>query len=238
MKVLFKNLSEQLSTDRGWFSNLTNIEDRDISVLMLCILFHNNKISRESFTKRMNRYRSTDRSLSLTRVVGTYKSKLLDKWYEQVCYTNVLVEEVLGTCCGSNGGNVDLTIEEYLKYLNIGFNRNVNYCVDYLAFSIFKPIMESSNKEWSYRFLGSCGIEGLSGLEYLSFEKADMRHDLSSGYCCEDHDGPIEDYKRGRYNWLYKNDDRKKLSDSIQKAFLKYKNHQNNPNDKLLYSCL
>ena len=63
-----------------------------------------------------------------------------------------------------------------------------------------------------------------------------MRHDLSSGYCCEDHDGPIEDYKRNRYNWLYKNDDRKKLSESIQKAFLKYKNHQKNPNDKLLYS--
>lgn len=199
MNISFKHLSEHISTDTSWFRNSTNIADRDISVLMLCILYHNNKISRESFTSRMNRYRSSDESVSLTRVVGTYKSKILNQWYSGVCVTNVYVEEVIGSCVG----NTDLTIKEYLKYLNIGFNRNVNYCVDYLAFSIFKPIMEHYDKGWSYRFLTSCNIDGVNGLEYLSFDQADMRHDLSSGYCCEDHDGPIEDYKRMRYDYLY-----------------------------------
>lgn len=230
MTISFKHLSEQITTDTSWFKNYTNIENKNISVLMLCILYHNAKISRESFTARMNDYRKVDAKgvCLLARVVGTYKSKVLNEWYEGVCITAVLVDEAR-SCV-----NVDLSVEEYLKYLNIGFNRNVNYCVDYLAFSIFKPMLDHYDASWLYSFLTSCDIDGLN-VTYLSYEQADRLHDLGGGHCCDDCDGDYQTYKLNRYNYYYRNDDRKALGESIRKAFLVYKSHTRNPEDKLLH---
>lgn len=231
MIIPFNTLSEQIRTDSksssGWFENYSEVKHESISVLMLCILYHNQKISRESFTARMTMH-IKDKS-HLSRRIGTYHSTVNGKWYQDIIFTNVLVEEVNDTCSDRN-----LNIKDYLKLLNIGFSRNTNYCVDFLAFEIFKPIMGHYNRDWVYRFFSDCQEPQLN-LTYLSFEEADRKYDLGSGYCCEDHDGDFEAYKQSRYNWLYKNDDEKELSKSIQSVMLNYKRHLKNPEDKLLY---
>jgi hypothetical protein len=230
MIIPFRQLKEKIKTEKGWwaYDNMSNIDNQDLSVIMLCILFHNKKISRERFVARMQQYFKTkDSYIMISRRLGTYKSELLNRWYSDISLTNVYVEEVFETCTCN-----DLTIEDYLKYLNIGFNRNRNFCIDFIAFSVFRKVIHHWDKNWAYDFLTSCGIKDLN-LSYLSYEEADRNYDLSFGYCCEDCDGCLRQYKESRYDYLYKNDAEKELTEKFRDIFMNMKKHLKNPNEKL-----
>lgn len=224
MTINFEYLYFKIHTENryfnGYFTNNTNIDDKDLSIISLCILYHNNKISRESFIKRLNNQESLKRHLN------TYKSTILDKWYDDTVITNVLIQEVKETC-----NDLNLSIDKYLEYLNIGFSKNKNYCIDYLAFQIFKPAMNNYDKDWVTDFLNSCGIKGL---KFLSFEQADRSFDLSYGFCCEDCSGDFEDYKRSQYNYFYKKDYDVTNHELVRNSLLKFKTHTKNPYDKLV----
>jgi hypothetical protein len=238
--IPFDLLKSKIYTEKesrhGWFENQTEIDDKDISLLMLCILFHNNKISQKSFTARTKQYFETIPNSSggqvakLSRKLGTYKSEILDKWYTDICLTNVLVDEVVETC-----DIKDLTVEQYLKYLNLGLNRNKNFCINIIAVSIFLKVIDSYNKDWAYDFLNSCGVEGLN-LTHLSFEQADRDYDLEFGYCCSDCDGCLRQYKESRYNYYYKKGSTYDLKKQFKALFLGMKTHNRNEHDMVLYS--
>lgn len=243
MKTLyipFNILKSKIYTEResrhGWFENQTEIDNRDISLLMLCILFHNNKINQKSFTSRMKQYFETvpnsfgQQVAKLSRKLGTYKSEIIDKWYTDTCLTNVLVDEVMETC-----NTKDLTVEQYLKYLNLGLNRNKNFCVDVIAINIFLKVIDSYNKDWAYDFLNNCGVNGLN-LTHLSFEKADSMYDLEFGYCCSDCNGCLRQYKESRYNYHYKKDSTNDLTKQFKTIFLGMKTHNRNEHDRTLYA--
>jgi len=232
MVIPFRQLISKVQRERFYWSfcNESNIETKDISVIMLCILFHNKKISRERFVARMKQYDVLAKNSSspmICRRLGTYKSEILDRWYNDTSLTAVYVDEVVETC-----NSTDLKIEDYLKYLNIGFNRNRNYCVDYIAFNIFKKIIHHWDKNWAYDFLTRCGLKDLN-LSYISFEEADRRYDLSFGYCCDDCDGCLRQYKESRYHFLYEKDSEGELRNAFKDAFLSMKTHLKNPKEKL-----
>lgn len=238
--IPFNALASQIRTEKdsrsGWFENYTEIANKDVSVLMLCILYHNNIITKKSFTARMKQYYETvpnnfgNQVPKLERRLGTYKSEVLDKWYSDIPLTNVFVEEVMETC-----NTKDLSVEDYLKYLNLGLNKNKNYCVDFIAFNVFSVIIEHHNRGWAYKFLGSCMFNTKDlNLSYVSFEEADRRYDLSFGYCCGDCDGSLKSYKQNRYEYHYKKDSVKELKDYFVKVFRSMKTHNKNPHDKLL----
>lgn len=239
--IPFNALASQMRTEKnsnfGWFSNTTDIANKDISVLMLCILLHNNKITQKSFTSRMKQYYETvpnsfgNQVPKLERRLGTYKSELLNEWYSDIPLTNVLVDEVTEEC-----KTKDLRVEDYLKYLNLGFNKNKNYCVNFIALNVFLVIIEHYNRDFAYKFLGSCMYNTKAlNLSYLSYEEADRRYDLDAGYCCGDCDGSYRDYKQSRYEHYYKQDSIKELKETFRNIFRGFKTHDKNPHDKLLY---
>lgn len=224
MTIPFNELNLRTSTwsSFGWFTNYSGVENKHISMLMLCILYHNEKISRKSFTARMNAEQSLERKLN------TYKSIVLDKWFQDTCITDVLVQEVEDTCTER-----DLTIEQYFKYLNIGLSRNRNWCVNFIAFNVFKA-MVNRDLDHAYRFIKESKLIEISP---ISYEEADRMYDLRSGYCCEDHDGCLEEYKRSRYHYNYRLNE-KDVMKQLYDVFIKMKTHLKNPEDKLLNEFL
>lgn len=226
MTIPFNELTTNISTSgrwspSGWFSNCSGLENKDVSMLMLCILYHNQKISRKSFTVRMQSEQSLDRRLK------TYKSTILDEWFQDTRITDVLVQEA-ETC-----NNRDLTFEEYFTYMNIGLSRNRNWIVNWLAFSVFKTMLYS-NAEHAYRFIQASKLIDIAP---ISFDEADRMYDLSSGYCCEDHDGDYYQYKIDRYHYHYRLNE-KDILKQLFEAFKKLKSHLKNPDDKLLNEFL
>jgi hypothetical protein len=227
MTIKFEILLKQIKPESHWgFLNYSNISDKDISVLMLCILHHNGKINRESFTKRLSQYFQGN---MLERRLKTYKSSILNTWFSDVSLTAVLVEEVEKSCTA-----VDLTVDDYLKLLNLGFSKRKNYLVDWLAFNVFKPILYHNDAEWVYEFYSSAGIKNLE-LSALSFEVAERTYDLEFGYCCEDCSGCLSRYKRSQFEHLYRKDAEKELKSQIAKELLKYKKHLKNIYDEFKY---
>lgn len=214
MKIPFNILSNKY---------ISNISDKDISLLMLCILLHNNKISQKSFTNKLKTYFINDQ---LKRHINTYKSKVNDKWYQDEKITNIFIDEVENTCIEKN-----LTIEQYIKYLNIGLNKNKNYCIDLISFNVIKPILNNINNIYNFK-----SEFNLNEIEYIptNYYETDKIYDLSSGYCCEDHDGDYETYKQNKYKYYYEQNSIKEISNIFKNILLKYKTHNKNPKDKLL----
>lgn len=222
MIIPFNELLANVSLSRGysgWYSNSSGVEDKALSVIMLCILYHNKKISRASFLARMQ--------VDNTRRVGTYKSKVLDEWFQETQLIDILIQEA-ETCDEKN-----LTFENYFTYLNLGMNRGRNFLVDFLVFSIFEPILNRYSSYDSDKLFNFINASKVINLEPMTYEYADSHYDLSSGYCCSDCDGCLGAYKRSRYECNYKMDE-SEIREALKKVFLPLKTHLKNPHDKLL----
>jgi hypothetical protein len=212
--------SVNLSTGRsGWYSNSSNVEDKALSVIMLCILYHNKKISRASFLARMQ--------VDNTRKIGTYKSKVLNEWFQDLQMVNILILEA-ETCTEQN-----LTFEQYFTYLNLGMNRGRNFLVDFLVFSIFEPMLNRLGSYDTDKVFNFINASKVIEIEPMTYEYADSHYDLSSGWCCDDCDGCESSYKRSKYEHYYKTDENE-VKEQLKKAFLPLKTHLKNPQDKLI----
>lgn len=226
MTIPFNELTNNISksgrwSSSGWYYNYSGIENKHMSMIMLCILYHNQKISRKSFTARMQAEQSLDRRLK------TYKSIVLDEWFQDTHITDVLVQEA-ETC-----NNRDLTFEEYFTYLNIGLSRNRNWVVNWIAFSIYKAML-NADANHAYRFINASNLIEISP---ISYEEADRMYDLSSGFCCDDCDGDYYSYKQSKYQHYYRLNEKDVLKPLFE-AFKKLKTHLRNPDDKLLNEFL
>lgn len=219
MKIPFNELIYNISYENDYYACYNGIADETLSNLMLCILYHNKAISRASFLARMNGDK--------TRTIQTYKSKVLhDKWFENMGLTGILIQEA------SSCAQRDLTFEQYFEYLNLGLNRGRNFCVEVIALGVFKAMLD--NDYSSRAFFAFINQSEVINTKLLTYEDADYSHaDLEFGYCCEDHDGCIEDYKRNRYEYHYK-PRREDIVNELREAFLPMKTHLKNPKDKLL----
>lgn len=221
MKIPFNEFLANVKTSgtsaSGYYFNGSGVEDKTIANIMLCILYHNKKISRASFLARMNG--------DNTRRVNTYKSKVLNEWFNDAYIVDVLIKEA-ETCAER-----DLTFNQYFELLNLGLNRNRSYCVDVIAIGIFKAMLDQD--PYSYRFYDFVNESKVAEINFISFEYADRNYDLACGYCCEDHDGSWYEYKRQRYEHEYRVDKRE-IVKQLRSAFLTLKPHLRNPLDKVI----
>jgi len=216
--VYYRNGFERWSHNMG-------IDANKASVLMLCILYHNGKISRESFIAKMQQYFEKN---MLSRKIGTYYSVVLDEWFNDVTMDEILIQEAHETCVEK-----DISIENYLKYLNLGLNRCKNWCVNFIA-TIVNDVMYSFYENERFKFIKDCNFTGID-IDYLSYEDAEAKYDLSNGYCCKDCDGCLGAYKRSRYERYYKPDQNKidDINEKIRNYFFGLKKHNKNKNDEL-----
>lgn len=211
-----------------------DIQGKDISILLLCLLFHNKLLTKKQLCAYFNKYdekssRKENPSYkddTLTRRINTYHSKINDKWYNDYNFTSILLD-----ICKDECTNYEMSFDDLLKYLNIGFSKNKNWCIDFVTFNIIKPIIEYYDVEKSYKILNKFGLD----INYLTYEEADLKYDLSLGYCCEDCDGCYSQYKRSKYEYYYKGSNKQDIKNMFKTELKKYKTHFKNPNDKLLY---
>lgn len=189
LKIPTQQILNKLYTP--WDAVYSNeLENEDTIVMLLCILYHNNKITTQQLAIYLHRHSSINKNkdeIVLDRWLNTYKSPISGLWYNDVTYLTALYGDYQDAVCV----DLDISVEQYLKYLNIGFNRNRNWCLNYMANNWIKPYFYYLDKlKWF-------------GFEYMTFEEADDYHNLGSGYCCSDCDGCLRQYKESRYKDRY-----------------------------------
>jgi len=230
MKIPYKKLIVELHRDYYARTDF-DIDDQDISILLLVLLYHNKKITTQQLCCYFKKYNELDDKSNkmLSRRINTYHSKINDKWYSEEYFDEILTQVVYDTCKIE-----DMTIDDFLKILNIGFSRKRNWCVDYTVMSIIKPIISYYNIDRSFDVLKDFDFK--YDIEYTSYEEADKRYQLGSGYCCEDCDGCFSQYKYNEYLSRYKKYDNDEIKKNILPELMKLKTHNKNPDNKLIWN--
>lgn len=225
MKIPVGKLIKRTHSSYRDFTYSDILDSKDFIILCLIILYHVKKISHKQFAIYCQRYFNSGEKLSLYRKIKTYHSVFDDKWYDDVTFLTVIVR-------GLENVSVpyEMSIEDILKYVNIGFNRNRNWCVNYIASAWIKPIIDNAlgGNTLCQELISEFSIK----TSYISYEEADRKHDLASGYCCKDCDGCLGEYKRSRYEAWYK-PNKKALYNDFRQELVRYKTHTKNPNDWL-----
>lgn len=206
------------------------IDFRDRAVLSLCFLHFNGKITNHQLSLYLSRYEKlrdekNPFSYELCRRVNTYHSRINDEWY-----TDESFDDILHHICETTCDKLEMTFDEILKTLNIGFNKRKNWCVNYLGLKIIHPLISIVDVDKTYKILHKMGFD----FDYVSYEEADRKYNLSSGYCCDDCSGCYSNYKRNEYYSRYRLD-REKVKSLVLEKLLSYKTHSKNPSDRLIW---
>lgn len=163
---------------------------------------------------------------TLIREINTYHCKINNKWYDSEDMFTILCEVYNEVCIRK-----DLDIEVVLKYLNKFLNANRNYCINYIYIEFLLPLFNNLCDSKNVKLLKTFELKDFN-VNYISYEDADRSGSLSSGYCCEDCSGCLEEYKRIRYEYNYNRpSDIKEMKqyfiDALNK--LKTKNYKKSP---------
>ena len=126
---------------------------------------------------------------------GTYKCTINDKWYHDEKFIDILYDAWIKhpNYPGSRG---EIEMEELINYVNRFINKPRNYCIDWIRSHYLESVVDNIRK-WNINELvkitDSFGIKSSVYVSEYFFEP--------SGHCCEDCDGPWEDYKASRYEY-------------------------------------
>lgn len=224
MKILYRKLLNEIDRVNPYESvyYTLDIDDKDLSIILLCLMYHNGLLTRKQISKYFLKY--TDGSV-LSRKINTYHSKISNKWYNDVSFTYILFDTCMNHCT-----DTEVSIPRMIEILNIGFNKNHNWCLNYLTFNILHRIIGYAYDNDNYTILKWFKLN----LNLVSYEEADEHYDLSCGYCCSDCDGCLGEYKRSRYRMYYKNDDKSVIIQKLNSELIKFRKHLRNPNDKFV----
>ena len=183
------------------------LDDKNIILLILIHLHIEKKINDAQLKALFKNYRKG----ILHRYVKTYHCSINDKWYNDEPMLEVFFDIY------NDIPNKDLTVEQVLPYLNLLLNKNKNYCIDFIYKQFFEPTVIFMNifSDSSIDFINSFKL----GIDIPTYSQTT---DLGSGYCCEDHDGDYEEYKRRNYEYVVSRDLPQKLKDKA-KSFLQSK---------------
>ena len=200
------------------------LEDRNTILLIIIHLHIEKKINDAKLKALFKNYRNG----ALTRHINTYYSKVNDRWYNDEPMRNIYLDiyEFMP--------KKDLSLEQVLPYLNLLLNRNKNYCIDFIYKQYVEPVtrnidlFNNNTIELFNSFQLNSGLVSLTPYHQVV--------GLGSGYCCEDHDGDYEDYKRRNYEYSMGREFKDKLIEKA-KSFLQSKKtwgSYKNPNNILL----
>lgn len=197
----------------------SDVDKESLILLIISDMHLQNKIT-DAKLKGMVR---SLREGKLIRFVRTFHCGINDKWYSDESMFDVLIN-VHDEICNER----IIQLDEFFYYLNLLHNKNKNYCVDNVYNTFVKPLINNIQNSANYQILKSYGVE----FNYLTFEDADKKYNLGSGYCCEDCDGDYFEFKRFNYQHYYKfNND--VIFNDFKNHLRSYKTHLKNPNDIL-----
>lgn len=194
-----------------------NYSGNENNMFVLLSLFHINGLINDSSLKAQ--FKSL-REGKLLRKIGTYHSKINDRWYNDENIFDVY-EDIFDSMKHPSGkaklrlerinklrkiSGLEpklfkgfLNFEETLKYLNKYLNKNRNYCIDHLYHEFIKPGI--SNYEYNY-----ITIRSLLGYDFSKFEKTTSFYDdYCCEYCCGEYSDWLEYKERQREHEKYKN---------------------------------
>lgn len=189
--LLFKcHFMKMKITDKYLYHKSENKED--IVFMLICFLYKQKRINRQSMCALFAHLRAN----KLLRKIKTYHCPINNKWYHDEYMFNILLDAY------DNGRpkerEREMSIEEFISYLQLYHNKNRNYCINLLATSFILPLLkEAINSIAAESILKDWGI--LKSDQSFDYETVEDKWDLGFGHCCEDCDGNIETYKK--YRW-------------------------------------
>ena len=196
-----------------------NYSGNENNMFVLLSLFHINGLINDSSLKAQ--FKSL-REGKLLRKIGTYHSKINDRWYN---YENIFdVYDDIFESMKNPSGKVKLRLErinklkklsglepklfknyldfeETLKYLNKYLNKNRNYCIDHLYNEFIKPGIK--NYEYNSSTIKNLLGQDFSEFEYNSYSSYDEYYCCE--YCCGEYSDWLEHKGRERDREKYKN---------------------------------
>jgi hypothetical protein len=185
--IIPKELLTYCKDNNYGYVNMSSVNNEDIAILAIIELHRNKKISYKKMMAMFKQYRSK----TLIRKINTYHCKINNKWYSDGGTFTAIMDSYNELCIKE-----DFSIETCLKYFNLLFNMNKNYCIDHLYFAYFKQIIQGMNNYQGHQLLNLCNIDNINVMSYDDFKQT---WQATSGYCCEDCDGPICQYMSNRY---------------------------------------
>lgn len=190
----FKNELIPKNSSNTWRSIYSPNTSRKLVVFLIITHLHiQSKINDE----KMKAMFKSLKNETLLRKVNTHHCKINNKWYNDEEMFTILCEVYNEVCVRK-----DLDIETVLKYLNKFLNGNRNYCINYIYIEFILPLFSNLSDPKNVKLLKTFEVKTFN-VNYISYEEADERGDLSFGYCCEDCDGCLGEYKRSRYEYNY-----------------------------------
>lgn len=206
-----------------YYYNNSGISNENVILVLLSMLHFNDKINDDKLKAMFKGLRNG----TLLRGLNTHHCKINNKWYNDISMFNVLVE-AYNEVCPKN----DMKLNDFLKYLNLYYNANKNYCINKVYSDFVEPLISNFESLYSYDILINFGVIEIS--ELYNFDTAnDKGLGLDLGYCCEDCDGNREQYKRSRYDYYHKDSMIKNVTDKFKSLLLANKTHNKNPHEKL-----
>lgn len=176
-----------------------DLESKDKLFLLLVAMHYNKILDDVKFTGKMKLLREG----TLNRRINTYHCNINDKWYNDENMVDVL-EDVWN---GSKQAKMDIPLKQFLIYINKWINKPQNYCVNYCYTQFIKPVVERYAPKaygWGndtvYDRYGDFLKEYGFRIEIVRFDDFDR---YVTGYCCEDCDGPYEQYRESQFNYYY-----------------------------------
>lgn len=196
-------LSHKLITN----NYIRSISERDIILLILIHLHIAKKINDAKLKALFKNYRKG----ILDRYVKNYYCSINDKWYNEERMIDVYLDIY------HKIPKKDLTLEEVLPYINLLLNKNKNYCIDFIYKQIVEPIIYNIDiyRMDTINIFNSLEIE--KDGEFVSITRYEDAVGLGYGYCCEEHDGDYEEYKRRNYANVVGYDYSEKLIEKAKK---------------------
>lgn len=181
---------------------------------VMLVLIANLHIQKKINDKKRNAMFASLREDKLIRKIGTYHCTINDRWYNDESTFSIFCEAYEDKCVRK-----DLTVEEFLPYLNLYLGKPRNYCLNYIFYEYIKPLLDNIGNQDNVRLLRKFNIKDLQDT-VLSYEEANHKYDLGLGYCCEDCDGCFTRYKQDAYHFNYERHDVEKAA----KLFIDYLN--------------
>lgn len=128
---------------------------------------------------------------------GTYHCKIIDKWYHDEKYIDIL-KEAWYKHPNNPGSIYEIEMEELIKYVNRFLNKPRNYCIDWIRSHYIDKIVNGMS-EWNIHrlsdYIESYGFD-LRGIYY---DEWNYEPSTPTGWCCEDCDGPWENFKASAF---------------------------------------
>lgn len=126
---------------------------------------------------------------------GTYHCTINDKWYHDEKFMDILYDAWINHH-NYPGTGYEIEMEELIVYVNKFINKPRNYCIDWIRSHYLERVVDNIRK-WNMdslaKILESFGVKSSAYVSEYHYEP--------SGHCCDDCDGPWEDYKERHYEY-------------------------------------